>query len=64
MFRCMCCGEKLCWSGDFTIKEVYGEEMPDGITGIYSCDKCELDYEVSTFEDSDEIEVKFYELEK
>lgn len=64
MFRCMSCGEELGWVGDFTTKEMYGEEKPDGVTGIYSCGKCELDYEISTFDDSDAIEVRFYEVEE
>lgn len=64
MFRCMSCGQRLGWIGDFTTKEMYGEEKPEGVTGIYSCGNCELDYEISTFNDSDKIEVEIYEVEE
>lgn len=63
MFRCVSCGRQLGWVGDFTTKEVYGEEKADGVTGIYSCYECGLDYEISTFEDSNEIEIILYEAE-
>ena len=39
----MNCGESLRWSSDFTTKEIYGEDEPDGITTICSCDKCGFD---------------------
>lgn len=64
MFRCMSCGKELVWVGAFTTKEMYGEEKPEGVTGIYTCGDCGLDYEISTFEESDEIEVKLYEVEE
>ena len=64
MFRCMSCGKQLGWIGDFTTEEVYGEGVPDGVTGLYTCGDCELDYEISTFNDSDEIQVRFYEVEE
>lgn len=64
MFKCMSCGKQLGWVGNFTTKEVYGEEKPEGVTGIYTCGECELDYEISVFEESNKIEVRFYEVEE
>lgn len=64
MFRCISCGSRLVLVGDFTTKEMYGEEKLEGATGIYTCCDCGIDYEISTFEDSDEIEVIFYETEE
>ena len=61
MFRCMSRGEELVWLGEFTTKEVYGEEKLDGVARIYTCNKCELDYEISIFKEKDDIEVVFYE---
>lgn len=61
MFRCMSCGEELVWLGEFTTKEAYGEEKLDGVARIHTCNKCELDYEISIFKEKDEIEVVFYE---
>lgn len=60
MFRCMNCGESLRWNSDFTAEEIYGEEEPEGITGIYSCDKCGIDYEITTYEEYEEIKVMIY----
>lgn len=64
MFRCMSCGDQLEVIDKLTTKEVYGESKASGIVNICTCNKCGLDYEISTFEDSDKIEVKFYEVEK
>ena len=60
MFRCMNCGELLRWNSDFTAKEMYGENEPDGITSICSCDKCEIDYEVTIYDEYEEIKVMIY----
>lgn len=64
MFRCMSCGKELTLVVKSTTKEIYGEEKPEGVTGIYTCGECMLDYEIFTFDESDEIEVRFYETEE
>ena len=60
MLRCINCGKPLRWNSDFTTKEVYGEDEPDGITTICSCDKCEIDYEVTVYDEHEEIKVMIY----
>lgn len=60
MPRCMVCGEPLRWNSDFNTEEVYGEDEPKGITSIHSCDKCNIDYEITTYEEFEEIKVVFY----
>ena len=55
MLRCMNCGESLRWNSDFTAKEIYGEDEPDGITTICSCDKCGFDYEITVYDEYEEI---------
>lgn len=60
MFKCMKCGKPLRWNSDFTSEEIYGEDEPEGITGIYSCDECNIDYEITTYEEFEEIKVMIY----
>lgn len=60
MFKCMRCGKSLRWNGDFTNEEIYGKDEPIGVTGIYSCDKCNTDYEIATYQESNEIKVMVY----
>ena len=66
MFRCMSCGEELAWLSDFNLDEIHPEEAVDdnGVVGIYTCNKCELDYEITTYENQDHIRVRFYETEE
>ena len=56
----MNCGESLRWNSDFTTEEIYGEDEPEGITGIYSCDKCGFDYEITVYDEYEEIKVMIY----
>lgn len=56
MFRCLLCGTSLHWHSDFNIDEVFGEDE-DGVVGIYSCPKCNLDYEIGTYSDYKEMKV-------
>ena len=60
MLRCMNCGKPLRWNSDFTAKEIYGEDEPDGITTICSCDKCGFDYEITIYDEHEEIKVMIY----
>ena len=41
-------------------KEIYGEDEPDGITTICSCDKCRFDYEITVYDEHEEIKVMIY----
>ena len=56
----MNCGESLRWNSDFTAKEIYGEDESDGITTICSCDKCGFDYEITVYDEHEEIKVMIY----
>ena len=60
MLRCMNCGKPLRWNIDFTAKEIYGENEPDGITTICSCGKCEIDYEITVYDEHEEIKVMIH----
>lgn len=60
MFKCMKCGKSLRWNGDFTNEEIYGKDEPKGVTGIYSCDECNINYEIATYQESDDIKVMVY----
>lgn len=60
MFKCMKCGESLKWSGDFTNEEIYGEDEPEGVTGIYSCDECNINYEITRYREFNEIKAMIY----
>ena len=60
MLRCMNCGESLRRNSDLTTKEIYGEDEPDGITTICSCDKCGFDYEITVYDEYEEIKVMIY----
>lgn len=64
MFKCMKCGKSLRWSGNFTSKEIYGEDEPEGVTTIRSCDECNIDYEITTYEEFEEIKVMIYVSEE
>lgn len=66
MFKCMSCGKELGWCSDFNLDEVYPEEVEEyegGCVGIYQCGHCDLDYEITTYNNSDDIRVIFYERE-
>lgn len=66
MFRCTSCGEELINIGAFDLEEIYPEEKvgdEDGVVGIYACEKCELDYEITTYENQDHIKILMYDRE-
>ena len=66
MFRCMICGKELGWQSDFNLDEINPEEAKcdSGVVGIYTCNNCEVDYEITTYEKQEHISVKFYEVEE
>lgn len=65
MFKCVICGRELGWQSDFNLNEVYPDEAEydDGVVGIYSCEKCEVDYEITTYAEQEHIKVILYERE-
>lgn len=60
MLRCMNCGEPLRWNSNFNTKEIYGEDEPEGITSIGTCGKCGFDYEITVYDEHEEIKVMIY----
>lgn len=55
MFKCTFCGKTLHWNSDFNLDEVYPWEEREGVVGMYGCYDCGLDYEIATFDDTDEV---------
>lgn len=67
MFKCFICGKPLGWIGDFNLDEVYPEEVEEyegGVVGIYGCGHCNLDFEITTYNNTEKIKVIAYELEE
>ena len=60
MFSCMNCGEHQRWHSNLNSKKIYGEDEPEGITSIGTCDKCRFDYEITVYDEHEEIKVMIY----
>lgn len=55
MEKCYLCGEeKVCWSIDFSTKDLDEETEYEGIVSIYRCNSCGAEYEITKLYDTEE----------